>query len=96
MRVQRCFWAAEGHLGRCLSKRHLDGDRASISNGMDPSLRHTFKEATTIYDYKWEREGIKMAVPTIGIDLAKHLWQLHGVDTHGRVVLWKKLSRTKL
>jgi transposase len=46
--------------------------------------------------YKREREGSKRAVQTIGIDLAKHILQLHGVDAHGRVVLRKKLSRTKL
>jgi transposase len=50
----------------------------------------------TIGDYNQEREGIKMAVQTIGIDLAKHVFQRHGVDAHGRVVLRKKLSRTNL
>jgi hypothetical protein len=50
----------------------------------------------TIGDYHQEREGIKMAVQTIGIDLAKHVFQRHGVDAHGRVVLPKKLSLTNL
>ena len=63
---------------------------------MAPSLRHTLKEATTTGDYKREREGIKMAVQTIGIDLAKHVFQLHGVDARGRVVLRKQLSRMTL
>jgi transposase len=63
---------------------------------MDPSLHHTLKEAMTIYDYNREREGLKMTVQTIGIDLAKHVFQLHGVDAHGRVVLRKKLRRTNL
>jgi hypothetical protein len=63
---------------------------------MEPSLHHTRKEAMTICDYNREREGIKMAVQTIGIDLAKHVFLLPGVDAHGRVVLRKKLSRTNL
>jgi transposase len=63
---------------------------------MDPSLYYTRKEATTIGDANREREGITMAVQTIGIDLAKHVFQLHGVAAHGRVVLRKKLSRTHL
>jgi hypothetical protein len=47
-------------------------------------------------DYTREREGIKMVVQTIGIDLAKHVLQLHGVEAHGRVVLRQTLSRTNL
>ncbi len=79
-----------------LCNRHVSDDGTSIRNGMDPSLQYTLKEATTSGDYNREREGIKMAVQTIGIDLAKHVFQLHGVDAHGRVVLRKKLSRTNL
>jgi transposase len=63
---------------------------------MDPSLHHTLKEAMTIGEYNREREGIEMVGQTIGIDLAKHVFQLHGVDAHGRGVLRKKLSRTNL
>lgn len=35
-------------------------------------------------------------VTTLGIDLAKNVFQLHGIDEQGRVVLNKKLSRIKL
>jgi hypothetical protein len=63
---------------------------------MDPSLHHPRKEAMTSGDYHREREGIKMVVQTIGLDLAKQVFQLHGVDAHGRVVLRKNLSRTHL
>ncbi len=34
-----------------------------------------------------------MKITTIGIDLAKALFQVHGVDTHGKVVLRKQLKR---
>ena len=37
-----------------------------------------------------------MQVSTLGIDLAKNVFQLHGVDQRGRVVLKKRLSRKKL
>jgi transposase len=63
---------------------------------MAPSLHQTLKEAMTIGDDHREREGITMAVQTIGLDLAKPVFHLHGVDAHGRVVLRKKLRRTHL
>ena len=37
-----------------------------------------------------------MNVTTIGIDLAKNTFSLHGVDSHGKMVFRKTLSRTKL
>jgi len=37
-----------------------------------------------------------MKVKVIGIDLAKNVFQLHGVDQHGHIVLQKRLSRRKL
>lgn len=37
-----------------------------------------------------------MNIKTLGIDLAKNVFQLHGVDEHGKVVFKKKMSRTKL
>ena len=35
-------------------------------------------------------------VATLGIDAAKNLFQLHGVDMHGAVVLKKRLVRHKV
>jgi transposase len=37
-----------------------------------------------------------MKATTIGIDLAKHVFQLHGVDQHGKTVLTRKLKRDKM
>ncbi|HKC93147.1 MAG TPA: IS110 family transposase [Nitrospira sp.] len=37
-----------------------------------------------------------MQVTTMGIDLAKQVFQLHGVDAHGKTVLTKRLSRSAL
>lgn len=37
-----------------------------------------------------------MKAKTIGIDLAKHLFQLHGVDQHGKTVLKRQLKREQM
>jgi transposase len=37
-----------------------------------------------------------MQVSTIGIDLAKNVFQLHGVDAHGKVVLVRQLRRRQV
>ncbi len=37
-----------------------------------------------------------MNVTTLGIDLAKNVFQLHGVDRHGKTVLTKRVTRMKL
>lgn len=34
-----------------------------------------------------------MKIATIGIDLAKNVFQIHGVDEHGHVVLRKQVRR---
>lgn len=37
-----------------------------------------------------------MNVTTVGIDLAKNVFSVHGVDAHGKVVIKKSVSRSKL
>ena len=37
-----------------------------------------------------------MKITTIGIDLAKNVFQVHGVDEHGKVVLRKQLKRSEV
>ena len=37
-----------------------------------------------------------MPTITIGLDLAKHVFQVHGVDATGQVVIRKKLRRSEL
>jgi transposase len=41
-------------------------------------------------------ETSKMQVTTIGLDIAKNVFQVHGVDEHGRVILSKRLARAKV
>jgi transposase len=35
-------------------------------------------------------------VTTVGIDLAKNVFSLHGVDAHGNVLMRRTISRSKL
>ncbi|EOR76021.1 transposase [Yersinia enterocolitica subsp. palearctica YE-150] len=44
---------------------------------------------------KLRRRSIHMKVSTLGIDLAKNVFQLHGVGCNGQTVLKKKLTRDK-
>lgn len=37
-----------------------------------------------------------MKITTAGIDLAKNVFQVHGVDAQGKAVLRKKLDRSKM
>ena len=37
-----------------------------------------------------------MNVTILGIDVAKSMFQLHGVDEHGKVALQKRVPRSKL
>lgn len=37
-----------------------------------------------------------MKITTVGIDLAKNVFQVHGVDEHGKVVLRKQLKRSQV
>jgi transposase len=37
-----------------------------------------------------------MAIVRIGLDIAKAVFQVHGVDGHGKEVLNKKLSRSEV
>ncbi len=37
-----------------------------------------------------------MKVTTLGIDLAKSIFQLHGVDAHGKIAVQKRVMRAKL
>ena len=36
-----------------------------------------------------------MKISRVGVDLAKNVFQLHGVDRHGETVLKRRVSRQK-
>lgn len=37
-----------------------------------------------------------MSIVMLGIDLAKNIFQLHGIDSDGKITLRKRLSRSEL
>jgi transposase len=37
-----------------------------------------------------------MKITTVGIDLAKNVFQVHGIDVHGKVLLKKQLRRDQM
>ena len=73
--------------------------RANI-DGMDPSsctparVSVMMRVADIITPFAG---GFTMAqITTLGIDTAKQVFQLHGVDTHGNVVLHKRITRKQV
>jgi transposase len=45
---------------------------------------------------KQQKEESEMNIKRVGIDLAKQVFQAHGVDTQGKAVLRKRLKRVDL
>jgi len=45
------------------------------------------------HQHESAREGAKMDIATLGIDLVKNLFQVHGVDGKGRTVVLRQLRR---
>jgi len=43
-----------------------------------------------------EEEESAMNITTIGLDIAKNVFQIHGVDANGKVVLRKQLKRNQV
>jgi hypothetical protein len=45
---------------------------------------------------KQQKEESEMNIKRVGLDLAKQVFQVHGVDCHGKAVLRKRLKRGDL
>ncbi len=61
-----------------------DRRRQAFSNGMDSPFSKMDSTASTGRIHQHEKEGIHMRqVTRIGIDVAKQVFQLHGVDAQG-------------
>src|SRR5271169_5468632 len=65
---------------------------------MDRSLLITASmgQGGTLDHQQSKREGPKMEVTMVGIDLAKNVFRLHGCDANGKPVLRKQLARRQL
>jgi transposase len=52
---------------------------------------------TTVRTHHYQKEGVHMIqITRMGIDVAKHVFQLHGVDGRGHTVVRRRLARTQL
>ena len=62
---------------------------------MDPTPFKVATDRATMRGQRsrYQKGGSKMNVKTIGIDLAKNVFQVHGVDEKGHQILKKRLSR---
>ena len=73
----------------------IDG-LAKETDGMDAPY-HGVMCARTEFGFELQTEGAStMDITTIGFDLAKTVFQVHGADGEGRVVLRRKLRRGKV
>jgi transposase len=67
--------------------------RSALRASQGPSI---CRAATYLAMLSWRYKGPKMEVTTVGIDLAKNVFRLHGCDARGRAVLRKQLGRRQL
>jgi len=61
-----------------------------------PSQRHRDVPKRKGSHHLTEEAESVMNIKTIGLDIAKNVFQLHGVDINGKTVLRKQLKRDKL
>ena len=75
--------------------RPVFSDRSSSSSdGVDAPRRHRRAKVVVFEDHL--REASVEEVSTIGLDLAKHVFQAHGARVSGAVVFRKKLRREQV
>src|SRR3954471_20289164 len=77
--------------GRAARRR---GTSSSSSDGVDAPRRHRRAKVVVFEDHL--REASVEEVSTIGLDLAKHVFQAHGARLSGAVVFRKKLRREQV
>ena len=68
-----------------------------VSNGMDAPT----SDGINVPEWKWQQplepEGaLTMQITTIGIDLAKNVFRIHGADQRGKAVLRRQLRRDQV
>jgi len=61
----------------------------------DARSRHRMCEGV-IVEQRITGEGVHMQVSTIGVDLAKNVLQVHGVDSAGKVIVSRQLRRKQV
>ena len=68
------------------------GDGSSSNDGVDGPLAASRCQLVFL-ENRQERELSMSEITTIGLDLAKHVFQVHGIDAQGTTVLRKRLRR---
>ncbi len=64
------------------------------SNGMDSSSPNRHLSAKLVSETTSKRKGgVTMKLSRVGVDLAKNVYQLHGVDRSGKTMLKRRLKR---
>ncbi len=63
------------------------------TDGVDGPRRHHRAKATAVAQ---SQGGHPMQISTVGIDLAKRVFQIHGVDQDGNIILRKQLRRAQV
>src|SRR5438094_3096359 len=73
----------------------LPAPTRSSNDGVDGPLWH-LGARMMVGETHHRREPSMGEVTTIGLDLAKHVFQVHGVDASGATVLRKQLRRSQV
>jgi transposase len=67
---------------------------------MDPAFFHASltrgKMGAVAHTHRQEEGGAVMDITTVGIDVAKNVFPLHGADARGRAVLSRRVKRSQL
>src|SRR5918912_1313772 len=71
-------------------------EKSTSNNEMDASRWRHRGASVDVVRRPRRREMSEMQVTTIGLDIAKNLFQVHGADAQGRPVLKRKLARGKV
>ena len=77
----------------------LTAEQSRLMGWTQPSLFNTasaWARMAVKHHNEEAREGPAMDVRTLGIDLAKNLFHVHGVDGQGRTVVQRQLRRRQL
>src|SRR5271170_3535702 len=96
-RIRYLPGAQASNAGRPLSPANVSGTSDRFPDGVGgPCLRRLSAIGWPSLEQPLGQEPSTMQTITIGLDLAKNVFQVHGVDAAGQVTLRKKLRRSEL
>jgi hypothetical protein len=96
--LAHCVIAVQANVGfqvNCGSRwRVLEASKMMLWTA--PTLRHRCAKGGCVEAHHIEGEPSMGEVSTIGLDIAKSVFQVHGADADGAVVIRKRISRAKV